>query len=217
MLTVVPNIVVRERVIGSCLSLVKKGLIQGTGGNISVRTERGFLITPSGMDYDELVPDDIVEMDLNGAVIEGERTPSIERLMHLTILKMRPDVNAVVHTHSINATAVAAARRSILPVTDNQVAAFGGPIPVAEYAPIGTQRLALNAAAALGTRNGVLLANHGVVCVGANLGDALLRCEMAESFAKIFLLTQSIGGGVELAADDVAAEADDLKNRYGQK
>ncbi|MDO5562709.1 MAG: class II aldolase/adducin family protein [Synergistaceae bacterium] len=213
----VPNVVLRERIISSCLSLVKKGLIQGTGGNVSVRTERGFLITPSGMDYEKLVPEDIVEMDFDGNVIDGNRTPSIERLMHLTILKARPDVNAVIHTHSIHATAVAAARRGIRPITDNQVAAFGGPIPVAKYAPIGTEQLALNVAKALGTGNGVLLANHGVVCTGANLSDALLRCEMAESFAKIFILSQAVGGGIELSQGDVETESADLKNRYGQK
>jgi len=211
------DIVLREKIIAVGVLMCEKKLVQGTGGNISARTESGFLITPSGMDYADLSPEDLVEMDLRGKVLSGVRKPSIESRLHLAVFEARADVNAVIHAHSICATAVAAARRTLKPITDNQVAVFGGAVPVAEYAPIGSDALAKNAVLALKKGAGVLLANHGSLCVGHALDEALLRCEMLETFADIFILAQIAGGGVALTDEEIRSEAEDLKRRYGQR
>ncbi len=208
---------IRREIIRTGILLLEKGLVHGTGGNISCRTEKAFLITPSGMDYRGLVPEDIVMMDLNGNKLKGSRIPSIEKSMHMCILASRDDVTAVIHTHSIYATAVAAVREPLRPITDNQVAVFGGTVPVSDYAPIGTPELAENAVRALGSGYGVLLAGHGALCVGSTLKEALMRCEMLEIFARIFILAKAAGGGVVLCDEQVRCEAEDLKKRYGQQ
>lgn len=208
---------IREEIIKTCLNMACKGLVIGTGGNVSVRTEKGFFITPSGLDYDLLTPDDIVELDFACKPIEGGRTPSIEKNLHREVLLARSDVSVVIHAHCTYATAVASCRRELPPLTDNQVAYFGGAVPVARYAPIGTDELAKNAAAALGRGSAVLLANHGALCVGHTLRETLQKCELLENLAKIHILAKLAGGGVFLTDEEVAREAGDLRNRYGQR
>lgn len=212
----VNDIETRKEIIRSGILLSEKGLVQGTGGNISCRAERGLLITPSGIDYRRLVPENIVLMSLEGKVLEGNKKPSIEKDMHMKIYLSRKDINAVIHTHSLYATAIASARLPLYPITDNQVALFCGTVQVADYAPIGTKELAENAARTLAGGSGVLLANHGALCVGKDLDEALIRCEMLEVFSKIFILAKAVGGGVVLSDEQVRCEAEDLKKRYGQ-
>ena len=196
--------------------ILERGLVQGTGGNISRRTEKGILITPSGMDYRTLTCEDIVLLAPDGKVLEGTRVPSIERSLHLRIYRSRADINAVIHTHSVYATAIAAARQPLCPITDNQVAVFGGTVPVADYAPIGTEELAENTSRALADGAGVLLSNHGALCVGRELSEALMRCEMLEVFSKIYILAKTVGGGAALTDEQVRCETEDLRKRYGQ-
>lgn len=206
----------REEIIKTGILLVDKNLVQGTGGNISARTEEGFLITPSGMSYQKLIPEDIVTMDYSGKVLEGSRKPSVECNMHRMIFAVRPDISAIVHTHSTYATSVAAARKALEPITDNQIAVFGGTVPIAEYGPIGSEILARNAVVGLANGFGLLLSNHGALCVGKTLEEALVRCEMLEIFSKIFLISQLAGGGVVLCSESVRTEAEFLKKHYGQ-
>lgn len=208
---------IRKDIIETARRMLEKGLVQGTGGNFSVRCEEGFIITPSGMDYATLTPGDLPKLSPGGAVLEGERRPSIEKELHREVYLARRDVCAVVHTHSVYATAAAAMRLPLPVLTDNQAVMFGGPVPVAEYAPIGTPELARGTARALGDGAGVLMANHGALCVGATLREAAQRCEMLEIFAKIFFLTKSCGGGVCLTAEQAGSEAADLAERYGQR
>lgn len=208
---------IREEIIKTAREFLAKGLVQGTGGNFSMRCRDGFIITPSGMDYRLLVPDDLPKLSLEGIVIEGKRTPSIERGLHRAVYAARGDVMAVVHTHSICATAVASMRRPIPTLTDNQAVYFGGEIPISEYAPIGTPELARNSVAALGSGAGVLMANHGALCVGSSLAEAVMRSELLEVFAKIYLLVESCGGGVPLTAEEAEREAADVGSRYGQR
>lgn len=211
------DIVLREKILATGRSILEKRLVQGTGGNISARTERGFLITPSGIEYQNIAPRDLVEMDLEGKVIEGTCVPSVEREMHRLIMASRPDVNAVIHTHSIYATSVASARIPLAALTDNQVAIFGGAIPLAEYGPIGSLRLAQNALKALGSGCGVLLSNHGSICTGSTLAEALLRCEMLEAFARVYILAKIAGGGVPLSEEEISYESSFIKENYGQR
>ncbi|HPX03597.1 MAG TPA: class II aldolase/adducin family protein [Synergistaceae bacterium] len=207
---------IRKEIIKTGILILEKGLVQGTGGNISRRTEKGILITPSGMDYRTLTCEDIVLLAPDGKVLEGTRVPSIERSLHLRIYRSRADINAVIHTHSVYATAIAAARQPLCPITDNQVAVFGGTVPVADYAPIGTEELAENTSRALADGAGVLLSNHGALCVGRELSEALMRCEMLEVFSKIYILAKTVGGGAALTDEQVRCETEDLRKRYGQ-
>lgn len=207
---------IRKEIIKTGILILEKGLVQGTGGNISRRTEKGILITPSGMDYRTLTCEDIVLLAPDGKVLEGTRVPSIERSLHLRIYRSRADINAVIHTHSVYATAIATARQPLCPITDNQVAVFGGTVPVADYAPIGTEELAENTSRALADGAGVLLSNHGALCVGRELSEALMRCEMLEVFSKIYILAKTVGGGAALTDEQVRCETEDLRKRYGQ-
>ena len=141
---------IRKDIIETARRMLEKGLVQGTGGNFSVRCEEGFIITPSGMDYATLTSGDLPKLSPGGAVLEGERRPSIEKELHREVYLARRDVCAVVHTHSVYATAAAAMRLPLPVLTDNQAVLFGGPVPVAEYAPIGTPELARGTARALG-------------------------------------------------------------------
>ncbi len=204
-------------IIDTARAMLAKGLVQGTGGNFSVRCERGMVITPSGMDYGALTPDDLPVLSPDGRILEGARSPSVEKELHAEIYRRRPDVGAVIHTHSVYATAAAALRAPLPALTDNQAVLFGGEIPCAEYAPIGTEKLAQNAARALAGGSGVLLANHGALCAGASLSEAALRCEMLEIFAKIYFLTALRGGGVPLTPEEIRDESEDMSRRYGQR
>ena len=220
----------KREIIETARAMLAKGLVQGTGGNFSVRCARGMIITPSGMDYGALTPDDLPVLSLGGEMVEGFRKPSVERELHAEIYRRRPDVNAVIHTHSVYATAAAALRAPMPVLTDNQAVLFGGAVPCAEYAPIGTEKLApcaeyapigteklaRSAAQALGPGCGVLLANHGALCACASLAEAALKCEMLEIFAKIYFLTALRGGGVPLTAEEIKNESEDMSRRYGQ-
>lgn len=207
----------KREIIETACAMLAKGLVQGTGGNFSVRCARGMIITPSGMDYNALTPDDLPVLSLDGELLEGFRKPSVEKGLHAEIYRRRPDVCAVIHTHSVYATAAAALRAPMPALTDNQAVLFGGAVPCAEYAPIGTEKLARSAACALGSGCGVLLANHGALCACSSLAEAALKCEMLEIFAKIYFLTALRGGGVPLTAEEIKNESEDMSRRYGQK
>ncbi|MBV9530121.1 MAG: class II aldolase/adducin family protein, partial [Bradyrhizobium sp.] len=165
----------RAAIIAKCRWMNASGLNQGTSGNISARYEDKMLITPSAIPYEAMLPEMIASMPINASYGEwtGPLRPSTEWRFHLDILRARPDVGSVVHTHSTYATVLAIARRSI-PACHYMMAAFGGnDIRCAGYARYGTKELSELAVAALEGRNGCLLANHGMIAVGANLEKAM--------------------------------------------
>lgn len=176
--------------------MLHKGLVIGASGNISVRIpgEDRIVITPSQVEYDRIGADDIVVVDFEKNVLQGERNPSIEAGMHIGVYKARPDVGAVVHTHSVHASAVASLGRTIPPFLDEIVLMLGGEIEVAEYGVPGSEELAENAVRAMGKKNAVLLANHGSLCCGKNLEDAFGNAELVERVAQIFILSSLLGG-----------------------
>jgi len=188
--------------------MLNKGLVSGTAGNISVRVPGGerMVITPSQMGYDLIGVDDIVTLDFERNVLEGERRPSTEAGMHIGVYKARPDVGAVVHTHSVYASAVASVRKAIPPFLDEMVLVLGGGIEVAEYGMPGSEELAHNAVAALGKKNAVLLANHGPLCCGKDLESALGNAELVERVAKIFILSSLLGKPQNLPPEAVELE-----------
>ena len=191
-----------------------------TWGNISVRSETGEIcITPSGMPYQEITPSDLVFLDAEGNVTEGNRIPSIETQMHVLIYQNRPDVQAILHTHPVASTVFGVLRKPIPVITDEIAQAIGGEISVAEYALPGTKELAENAVRALGEKNACLLANHGAVCVGKDLAACFKVATVLETGAEIYQKALAISNGagqVELKADDVKAMYDFAQNRYGQ-
>jgi len=189
----------REELVWAGNELLRRGLTVHTAGNISVRTEdnRGFYIKPSSLPYPDIQPEDLVMIDWQSKIVSGTRPPSIEHNLHRLIYLARPDVSAVVHTHSPHATTVAASRlRSAIPPVLGEVWGYlGGPIELAEYAPAGTQELAENAVRCLGKdRHGILLKNHGAVAVGHNLSQALDFAEIIEKSAESLIMVQLLGG-----------------------
>lgn len=168
------------------------GINQGTSGNVSVRCDDHFLITPSGVPYDEMTPEQIVPMGMDGSR-QGEILPSSEWRFHLEVYKARPDAGAIVHTHAPFCTTLACQHKDI-PAFHYMVAAAGGKsIRCAPYATFGTQALADNILAALEGRNACLIANHGMISVHSTLKKALALAVEVESLAAQFWRTLLLG------------------------
>ena len=196
--------------------LVTKGLTTGTGGNISIfdKEKKYFAISPSGIDYFETTPEDVVIMDLDGKVVEGERKPSSEWMMHLIFYKKRDDVEAVVHTHSRFSSTISCMRWDI-PALHYYVAFAGKTIPCAKYASYGTQELADNAFEGMGEGKAALLANHGLITIGRSVKEAFLVAEMSEEMAEYYYRTKSIGEPVLLDEEEMESMLLRFKS-YGQ-
>ena len=196
--------------------LVTKGLTTGTRGNISIfdKEKKYFAISPSGIDYFETEPEDVVIMDLDGKVVEGERKPSSEWMMHLIFYKKRDDVEAVVHTHSRFSSTISCMRWDI-PALHYYVAFAGKTIPCAKYASYGTQELADNAFEGMGEGKAALLANHGLITIGRSVKEAFLVAEMSEEMAEYYYRTKSIGEPVLLDEEEMESMLLRFKS-YGQ-
>lgn len=196
---------VRNAILHIGIELLSKGLVTGTWGNISAKLAKSdwIAITPSGRDYMTMQETDIVIVDQGCRLIQGNLKPSSELLLHAAIYKNRPEVNAIVHTHSIFASACAVARKDIPPIIEDLVQIVGGSVQVAEYGFPGTDILAENAVKGLADKQAVLLANHGMIGCGSTLGEAMMVCELVEKAASIYLYAQQLGEAKELAADDV--------------
>ena len=186
----------------------KAGLVVGSAGNVSSRTSdpKNFVITPSSVPYGDLTPDQIVVIDGDGELVDGERAPSFETPMHLAVYKARPDAGAVFHTHSRYATVLSVLHKPIPPVVDEMVVYLGGPVEVAEYGASGSDELAENALKGLGDKAAVLLANHGPLCVGKDLAKAFKICELVEHLSQIVCIACMLGEPKELPADVIAYE-----------
>lgn len=165
----------------------KAGFCPSKSGNVSARTESGFLITPSGLPYAQTTPEDLIELSLDGTVLSGTRKPSSEWPFHVAIYKARPEAQAIVHTHSPRATALSSTRRGI-PAFHYMIALCGGAdVRCAEYATFGSPELAENAVRALEGRKAVLLANHGVIALGGSLAGAHQIVAEVENLAGQYL------------------------------
>lgn len=183
----------RAQLIAACRELTRRGLTHGTSGNVSARCDAGrFLISPSGMAYEALQPDDVPRMDLDGRWF-GRRRPSSEWRFHRDIFRSRPDVGAIVHTHSPRATALACTGRGI-PAFHYMVAVAGGSdIRCAPYQTFGTQELSQAALAALQDRKACLLANHGVIATGPDLHSAVALAGEVENLATQYCAAVLLG------------------------
>ena len=208
----------REEVARVARGLISSGLVTGTSGNVSARTPEGdVLITPSGLDYATMTPDDVVLVDLDMNLLEGSLVPSTETPMHTGIYKARRNVDAVVHTHSRFATTLACLGWEIPPV-HYMLTTLGpdGRIPLAPYVLYGTEQLAGNAASALGeSHNACLLANHGTITVGENAEKAFARTVVLEEMAELYYRTRLAGEPVLLDPEQISEVAAKIQG-YGQ-
>ncbi|WP_269582497.1 class II aldolase/adducin family protein [Roseibium sp. Sym1] len=192
----------RREIIDTARSLPRLGLTKGTSGNVSARTESGFLVTPSGIPYEALAEDAIVALDFDGCY-RGDILPSSEWRMHMDFYLAQPGCGAVVHCHSPRATALSCHRRGI-PAFHYMVALAGGDrIECADYASFGTRALSEAMIAALGERSACLLANHGQIAGGPTLRRALSVAEGVEDLADQYLSALVLGEPVILDSDEM--------------
>jgi L-fuculose-phosphate aldolase len=204
----------RREIIAACIEMNARGINQGTSGNISARVPEGFVITPSGMPYAEMKPADLVVMHLDGSH-EGTRKPSSEWRFHRDIMKTKPEVGAVVHTHSMFATTLSCLRLDI-PAVHYMVAAAGGhDVRCTPYATYGTQELANHVLKALKDRSACLLANHGMIVVGPSLKKAFWLAIEVETLAAQYWRALQIGKPFILTKKEIGAVIDKFRN-YGQ-
>jgi L-fuculose-phosphate aldolase len=210
---------IRRKVIETGLKMLNMKLVVGTWGNISARIpgEDLIAITPSGVDYERISPNDIVLLDMKGKVIDGHLKPSIEWPLHVAVYNNRYDVNAVVHTHSTFCTAMAMARKRIPAAVEDLVQIVGGDVRVSEYFLPGTKELGQAAVKALEGRNAVILANHGCLGAGPDLNETFKIVCVVEKAAKATIFAQVLGGVVELEQDDIDFMRDFYLNKYGQR
>lgn len=192
------------------------GLMPGTSGNLSMRAPRGLLITPSGVPYSELTPSDLVEMEPDGRPLRAfSNVPSSEWRFHVQIYEQRPEVTAIVHTHSRYATTLSCLRRSI-PAVHYMIAAAGvSQVRCADYATYGTHELGQNALKALEGAKACLLSNHGLIALGASLKEAVKVAFEMENVAALYWHALQAGQPVLLPDDEIRRVVDKLKT-YGQ-
>ena len=206
----------RQSVIDTALDLTRTGLSPQQSGNVSLRAGKGMLITPTGMSYDDLLPDDIVYMSLAGDAPEGQRLPSSEWHMHVAIYAARPDAQAIVHAHSDHAVSLAVMERSIPPF-HYMVALLGGrDIRCAPYATFGTPELGRHAVAALEGRKACLLAHHGQIAFGADLAEALKLAHEVETLSGQYWRALQLGAPPLLSDEEMHRVAEKFRT-YGQK
>ncbi len=209
----------REEVVAYCKKLITQGLTKGTGGNISIlNREKGlFAMSPSGIDYFETEPEDVVVMNLDGEIVDGERKPSSEHELHRIFYTKRDDINAVVHTHSVYSTVLAVLRED-LPASSYLVAFAGGPnVRCGKYVSFGTKELAEVTFEAMRDRNAALMANHGLITGGKDILNAFNIAEQIEGCAEVYVKARAIGKPVILDDTEMEHMVDVFNHSYGQR
>jgi L-fuculose-phosphate aldolase len=205
----------RSAIIAIARSLDEAGLVPNKSGNVSCRSANGFLITPAGVPYAELSPEQIVKLSHDGSPEPTGPQPSSEWRMHQAIYALRPDAEAIVHTHSPHATALACAGRGI-PAFHYMIALAGGDVRCTPYATFGTAELAVTAVRGLEDRRATLLANHGVVALGASLRDAFAVAVEVENLARQYLALLAAGLDPMVLSDEELERVVDKFGDYGR-
>lgn len=209
------ELALRTELIEACRSMNRLGINRGTAGNISARYGDGFLISPTGIPYEKLAPEHVVAMNWD-ATFSGDVLPSSEWRFHRDILRSRPDLNAVVHTHSTHATAVSILQKDI-PAIHYSIAAAGGPtIRCAPYEIFGSQALADRVVKALEGRRACLMAHHGVIAAHVSIARALALAVTVEQLAQQYMLCLPLGEPPILSDSEIADVLEKFKT-YGQQ
>jgi len=204
----------REKIVKTARNMSESGLSPGRSGNVSARTEGGMLVTPSAMAYSEMEPHHIVFVGKDGRA-KGDLPPSSEWQFHLATYNRRPEINAHIHTHSLNATVLACAHKPI-PAFHYMVAVAGGDnIPLVDYATFGSAQLSKNVSEGLRRRNACLIANHGLCAVGKSLDAAYELANEVETLAAHYVKLLTLDG-VHLLSDEEMARVLELFKSYGQ-
>lgn len=204
----------REQIVAACKQLETSGLNRGTSGNVSCREGEHFLITPTGLPVDEITPSKIVSLGFDGKVI-GIGKPSSEWQFHADILRARPEIHAVVHTHSPHATALACLREDLPPFHYMIAIAGGDSVRCAPYALFGTDTLSKHAVDALRERKACLLANHGMITLGRDLNEAMAIAIELESLCQQYLIARQVGQPTLLTEQEMQAVIERFKS-YGR-
>ena len=208
----------RQHIVAAGLNMIEQKMIAGSWGNLSIKINTSCCaITPSGRSYDSLNTEDVIVVDMQGNKIVGTLIPSSETPLHLAVYEAIPEAQAIVHTHSIYASACAAMHKPIPALIEDLVQIIGGSVDVAEYALPGTEALAANAIKALQNKKAALLANHGVVCWGSSLNSALMTAEIVEKAAQIYCICETMGGAKLLPESDIAVMHDFYKQHYSKR
>ncbi len=209
----------REQLYRLHLELPKNNLVTWTGGNVSARDPASGLVAikPSGVRYEDLRPEHMVIVDLDGRIVEGNLKPSSDTASHLYIYRHRPDVGGIVHTHSPYATAFAALGRPIPCVLTAMADEFGGPIPCGGFALIGGEEIGKVVVESIGRSVACLLKNHGVFTIGKDAEAAVKAAVMTEDVARTVWLALQLGQPEEIAAEDVAKLHYRYTHVYGQQ
>ena len=192
---------IKQAVLAAAKAMVTCGLVEGTAGNVSGRLDSGRVVmTPSSLDYEVMTLDDLVVTDMDGKVLEGDRPPTTEKALHLACLRSHEDVGAVMHCHALFASMFAVNHQPIPCVIEEFDVFVGGEVPVAEYQLTGSNELAEEASRWLADRGAVLMANHGLLCVGKNPADVLKVARLVERTAQLVWGAKLIGTPVPLPA-----------------
>jgi L-fuculose-phosphate aldolase len=175
--------------------LLAEGFVSGTWGNISMRIDDTFMaITPSGHEYETMEDEDIVIVNYKDHSYQGKIKPSSEFRLHTEIYRTRNKINAVIHTHQMNASTVAAARREVPPILDDMAQIIGPTVKCAEYASPNTEKIVRATVKALKGRYAALMANHGAVCIGRDMKEAFVVCQILEKACRAFIEAEFLGG-----------------------
>ena len=197
--------------------LLELELVAGTWGNVSIKVgDDLMLITPSGVEYATMTPEDIVEVSLKNGSYRG-RKPSSERHLHIEIYNTRKGIHGIVHNHASHSSTVAAARREVPPILDDLAQIVGPRVRVADYALPGTRKLVRKTMKALEGSNAVLLANHGAICIGRDIEEAILCCQILEKACKSLIEAEFLGGAKEINRFEAWVMHQYYLRRYSKK
>jgi L-fuculose-phosphate aldolase len=193
-----------EAVLAAAKTMLERGLVEGTSGNISGRLDGGLVcVTPSSVDYDTMTLDDLVVVDLEGEVVSGTRSPTTEKDLHLSVLRSYPELGSVIHTHAVYATMFALAHEPIPAVIEEVVVYVGGDVPCCDYKGTGSRELGDEVASHLADRGAALLANHGLVTCASTPEKALHHAGLVERTAQIIWGARAMGATVHPLPDKV--------------
>jgi L-fuculose-phosphate aldolase len=207
----------RELIRAAGVKLAEEGLVQGTWGNVSMRVSSALMaITPTGSDYMRMRAEDIVLVDLETGEARGGK-PSSEKALHIAIYAARKEVEAIIHTHSMSASTVAAARREVPPILDDLAQIVGPSLRVADYALPGMPKMRRSVLKALKGRMAALMANHGAVALGRSMEEALTCARIVEKGCRAFVEAEFLGGAKSINRVEALLMHEVYLRKYSRK